>query len=223
LLLPQAGLFSAVVATFVTQTTQLLQTDNSEVTASLLIELVSLQRAIGMGGNISAVPESPLTSNTAFRPALRDVWLNGLWLASLALTLMTALMTGLIKQWLNYYISDAPGSPKHRACIRQFRFKGVTAWGVSPFVELLPVLMNTSLFLFFVGLILFTQDLMGSEGIAVVIIAIACLSFAFYLVTSTLPIFWPQCPYKTSLTSILYLPYVLVRALVRTVKFLVRM
>jgi hypothetical protein len=223
LLLPQAGLFSAVVATFVTQTTQLLQRDNSEVTASLLTELVGLQRAIGTGGNVSAIQESSLTSNTAFKPTLRDVWLNGLWLASLALTLMTALITGLIKQWLNYYISDTPGSPKHRACIRQFRFKGVAAWGVHPFIELLPVLMNTSLLLFFVGLILFSQDLIDSKGTTAAIVIITCVSFAFYLVTSTLPIFWPQCPYKTSLTSLVYVPYLLAWCFLRTAKLLVKL
>jgi hypothetical protein len=135
---------------------------------------------------------------------------------------MTALITGLIKQWLNYYVSDTPGSPKRRACIRQFRFKGITAWGVSPFVELLPVLMNTCLFLFFLGLILFSQDLTESEGITAVIIVLTCVSFAFYLVTSALPIFWPQCPYKTSLTSILYFFYTLILALVSIVKELAR-
>jgi hypothetical protein len=217
--LSQAGLFSAAVATFVTQTTQLLKVDNSDVTSSLLTELVGLQRAISKGGNTSAVSESSLTSNTMFKPTLRDIWLNGLWLSSLGLTLMTALITGLIKQWLNYYISDAPGSPKHRACIRQFRSKGVTAWGVSPFVELLPVLMNTSLLLFFVGLILFSQDLTGSVAITVVIITITCLSSAFYLVTSALPIFWPQCPYKTSLTNILNFFYTLALIVFQTVKF----
>ncbi|KAF9009224.1 hypothetical protein BDZ89DRAFT_1168053 [Hymenopellis radicata] len=45
-LLVFAGLFSAVVSTFVAQTFQTLQIDNGEVTAYLVFELVHLQRAV---------------------------------------------------------------------------------------------------------------------------------------------------------------------------------
>ena len=199
----QAGLFSAVVATFVTQTTPSLQIDNTAVTASLLTELVGLQRAASTGGNFSAIPESSLSFGSSVTPTSRDLWLNGLWLVSLALTLMTALITGIIKQWLNYYTSDVSGSSEYRSCLRQFRHRGLSLWGVSAIIELLPVLMNISLLLFFVGLILYTQDLTGTEHITKAIIAVTSSSFAFYLVTSALPILLPQCPYKTSLTSIL--------------------
>ncbi|KAG7443307.1 uncharacterized protein BT62DRAFT_935245 [Guyanagaster necrorhizus] len=40
-----AGLFSAVVTTFVAQTSQSLQVDYGQVTASLLFELTDIQRA----------------------------------------------------------------------------------------------------------------------------------------------------------------------------------
>jgi hypothetical protein len=127
---------------------------------------------------------------------------------SLGLTLMTALITGLIKQWLNFYLSDATGeSPRQRALIHYYRYKGISLWGVSPIIELLPVLMNTSLLLFFVGLILFSRDLTGTGSITTAIIAITTVSFGFYLVTSALPIISMQCPYKTSLTGILLFPY----------------
>jgi hypothetical protein len=136
-----------------------------------------------------------------FTPARRDVILNILWFASLGLTLTTALITGLIKQWLHYYLADASGSAKARACTRQFRSTGLAAWGVSPIIEFLPVLMNISLLLFFVGLILFCQRLSGAEGITAVIIALTCISFAFYLGSSILSVLYSQCPYKSSLST----------------------
>ena len=110
--------------------------------------------------------------------------MNGLWIVSLGLTLMTTLIIGLIKQWLNYYLSNVDGSPKHRACIRRFRYNAVYIWGVSAIIELLPILMNVSLLLFFAGLVLFSHGLNGSDGITKAVIALTCLSFALYLVTS---------------------------------------
>ncbi|KAF8896950.1 hypothetical protein CPB85DRAFT_1479328 [Mucidula mucida] len=60
-LLVFAGLFSAVVSTFVSQTFQTLQIDNHEVTSYLIFELVHLQRASMDGLPSSSVPQSPLS------------------------------------------------------------------------------------------------------------------------------------------------------------------
>jgi len=119
-----AGLFSAVIATFVTQTTQSLQPDYTETTAALLAELISIQRTSANGGNVTSIPTSPLNYTSTIRPDSQQVWLNGLWLVSLGLTLSTALVTGLIKQWLHGYTQNVSGTPQHRACIRRFRYMG---------------------------------------------------------------------------------------------------
>jgi hypothetical protein len=164
--------------------------------------MVRLQRATSTGGNANAVPPSPLTHDTTFAPMKRDIWLNGIWFVSLGLTLSTALITGMIKQWLHFYLADISGTPKDRASIRQFRYAGLSIWGVPPIIEMLPVLMNASLLLFFIGLVLFIQGLSGAEGITAVVILMTCILFLFYLTSSLLPMWKPQCPYKTSLSSV---------------------
>jgi hypothetical protein len=164
--------------------------------------MVSLQRAASTGGDASAVLPSPLTRDTIFVPLKRDIWLNGIWFLSLGLTLSTALITGMIKQWLHFYLADISGTPKDRASIRQFRYAGLSIWGVSPIIEMLPILMNVSLLLFFIGLVLFTQGLSGAGGITAVVISMTCVLFLSYLVSSLLPMWNPQCPYKTSLPSV---------------------
>ncbi|TFY69957.1 hypothetical protein EVG20_g2923 [Dentipellis fragilis] len=58
LLLIFAGLFSAVVTTLVVQSSQSLQPDYSQISAVLLTELVSIQRAMAEGASITTVPES---------------------------------------------------------------------------------------------------------------------------------------------------------------------
>ncbi|KAG6894510.1 hypothetical protein C0992_005792, partial [Termitomyces sp. T32_za158] len=56
----QAALFSAVVTTFVAQTSQALQPDNSQIMVSLLIETNQLLRAAGNKTSINAVPTASL-------------------------------------------------------------------------------------------------------------------------------------------------------------------
>ncbi|KAK0442852.1 hypothetical protein EV421DRAFT_2056395, partial [Armillaria borealis] len=98
-LLVFAGLFSAVVTTLVVQTSQSLQPDYAAMSASLLYESILVQRAIANGSSVSSIAPSPLNPSIAFVPATTDVWVNGLWFTSLFLSLTTALVAVLVKQW----------------------------------------------------------------------------------------------------------------------------
>ena len=164
-------------------------------------ESVALLHAIATNGNASTIPFAAITYDSPFVPEPRDVWLNGLWFVSLGLTLSVALITGLIKQWLNFYIAETIGSPKQVACTRQFRYMGLSAWGVSLIIELLPLLMNASLFIFLIGLVLFLQGLNGTQEIQVAVVALTSTLFILYVVSGILPIWNPQCPYKSSLSQ----------------------
>ncbi|KAK0493128.1 hypothetical protein EDD18DRAFT_1108340 [Armillaria luteobubalina] len=89
MLLVFAGLFSVVVTTFVAQTSQSLQADYAQVLASLLFEMVLIQHAI-----------------------VNDVWVNSLWFTSLSLSLATALIAVLTKQWFHHYLALPSGLPQ---------------------------------------------------------------------------------------------------------------
>ncbi|KAG7443217.1 uncharacterized protein BT62DRAFT_982123 [Guyanagaster necrorhizus] len=154
-LLVFAGLFSAVVTTFVVQTLQSLQLDFNQVSASLLFELVSVQRALANGTSVDDVPSSQLTPTSSFSPSSLIVWTNGLWFVSLSLSLTIALVAVLTKQWIHHYISVPSGTPRYRSRIRHFRYMGLEKWHVPVIVGLLPLLMHSSLALFFAGLVLF--------------------------------------------------------------------
>ncbi len=147
----KAGLFSAVVTTFVAQTSQSLQVDYGEVTTLLLIELINVQRSASNGSLVNDVPRSDL----AFRPSMSDSWVNGLWFTSLSLSLTAALFAVLTKQWIHQYLSVPSGTPRDRCHVRQF-VTWVWSNGVwASIVGLLPVLMSASLAVFLVGLVLF--------------------------------------------------------------------
>ncbi|KAJ7753285.1 hypothetical protein B0H14DRAFT_2405164, partial [Mycena olivaceomarginata] len=155
ILLVFAGLFSSVLTTFVAQTSQALSTDNTAVSNSILLELVALQRAQANGTSLESIP----SADTSFTTALSDTWVNGLWFTSLTLSLATALLAVLAKQWLRQYSSFIAGSARERALIRQFRYACFDKWGVQFIIGLLPVILHIALVLFMVGLVVFLSAL----------------------------------------------------------------
>ncbi|KAL1757541.1 hypothetical protein FB107DRAFT_209098 [Schizophyllum commune] len=144
-----------------------LQPDYAAISVSLLAEIVSLQRALDSGTPSGSVPRSSLALDAITATAL-DYWCNAFWFISLALSLSAALMSVLIKQWLQAYSSNVSGTPRNQALVRQFRLIGVERWNVPLIVGILPMLLHISLLLFFVGLslYLFTFDTIIASIIA---------------------------------------------------------
>ncbi|KAL1666335.1 hypothetical protein GGF50DRAFT_113314 [Schizophyllum commune] len=190
-LLVFAGLFSSVVTTFVVQSSQALQTDYAQISATLLSEMIAIQRAWANGSPVGDVPRSHISLD-AISASKLDYWCNGLWYMSLALSLSVALMAVLA------YQSHVSGTPRHQALIRHFRLIGVEQWNIPLIVGLLPMLLHASLLLFFVGLSLYTFSL--DTTIAYVVIALAGSAYSLYIVANILPMFDTQCPYKTPLS-----------------------
>ncbi|KAF9060788.1 hypothetical protein BDP27DRAFT_1171953, partial [Rhodocollybia butyracea] len=151
ILLVFAGLFSAVLTSFVAQTSQSLSQDNTQLSASYLSELIVLVRA---NGNSTTTLNIPPTITT-FSPAILDLWVNGLWFTSLIISLSVALFAVLAKQWLRQYMSIITGTPREQALIRQYRFDGLEKWRVQSLIGLLPTLLHLALILFFAGLVIF--------------------------------------------------------------------
>ncbi|KAK0442824.1 hypothetical protein EV421DRAFT_2056364 [Armillaria borealis] len=204
-LLVFAGLFSAVVTTFVAQTYQNLQPDYAAMSASLLYESVLVQRAIANGSPVNTIAASPLNPTIAFVPATTDVWVNGLWFTSLFLSLTTALVAVLVKQWLHHYVALPSGTPRDRSFTRQFRYAGFEKWHVQVVIGLLPVLMHLALAIFLTGLVIFLQPLRAA--LSWIICAGTVLVYTAYVVATILPILFPQCPYRTPLCDLVYISF----------------
>ncbi len=75
-----------------------------------------------------------------------------------------------------------------------------TDWCVSTFIALLPLMLHLSLGIFFMGLFLYL--LPQQLGIALMIGTVSLITYIVYLVTNMLPLIYPECPYKTPLSSI---------------------
>ncbi|KAK7020114.1 hypothetical protein VNI00_017874 [Paramarasmius palmivorus] len=198
ILLVFTGLFSAVVTTFVVETTQVLSPDYAQISASLLQESVALQRAIAMGQSVESVQKSAVNVDSQTHSSI-DVWVNALWLVSLCFSLSTALIAVLVKQWIHSYMSFVSGSPRDRALIRQYRYMGIQRWKVSFIVGILPILLHLALFIFLAGLVVFLSPL--NFAISWVLFAVSLLWFWFYIAANILPLIYPDCPYRSDLTS----------------------
>ncbi|KIK59424.1 hypothetical protein GYMLUDRAFT_667740 [Collybiopsis luxurians FD-317 M1] len=191
-----AGLFSAVVTSFLVQTSQNLnQPDFTEITAYLVSELINIQRAAADGNSVNNVPSSPLTPTSSFVPDLRAVWVNGLWVVSLSLGLVVALAAVLVKQWLHRYMAIPSGPPGERSHIRHYRYSGLVRWRVQGIIGSLPVVMHISLALFLLGLVIFFIPI--HFALSCVVGGITLSVYILYLFSHLLPILDPQCPYQT--------------------------
>ncbi|KAL1733737.1 hypothetical protein EV714DRAFT_203665 [Schizophyllum commune] len=196
-LLVFAGLFSAVVTTFVVQSSQALGPDYAQITASLMYELVQIQRATASGTSRD-VPMSSLTFDSGTTQTT-DLWVNGLWLTSLMFALLTALVSVLAKQWIQYYSSLSGGSPRDRAHLRQYRFKGFERWKVRAIIGFLPVLLTVALLLFFAGLVVYVLPM--DLTISLAIIGFSAAIILAYALMTIMPIFITHCAYKTPLAD----------------------
>ncbi len=201
----KAGLFSAVVTTFVVQTSQSLQPDYAAMTAALLYESVLVQRAIANGSPVNTISPSLLNPTIAFVPATTDVWVNGLWFTSLFLSLTTALVAVLVKQWLHHYVALPSGTPRGRSFIRQFRYAGFQKWHVQVIIGLLPVLMHLALAIFLSGLVIFLHPLRAV--LSWIICAGTAVVYTAYVLAVILPVIFPQCPYRTPLCDLVYVSF----------------
>ncbi|KAH8797995.1 hypothetical protein DL96DRAFT_1446695, partial [Flagelloscypha sp. PMI_526] len=157
-LLVFASLFSAVVTTILMQTIQTLPTNQDRVTNYLLYETTLLLRANSNATLVNSISHSPFGPDSRTMDTT-DIWINALFIASLVLSLTTALLSVLAKQWLQAYTTVTSGSARDVALIRHLRFVGLEQWKLHEIIGALPLILHTSLGLFFASLFVFVRTL----------------------------------------------------------------
>ncbi|KAF8150871.1 hypothetical protein B0H34DRAFT_154850 [Crassisporium funariophilum] len=198
-----AGLFSSAVTAFVIESYKKLQEDPSDRN-SLLLQQILLQAHIANSPNPSAA--APLPPLPVFVPSASDVRVNVFWFMSLALSLATVFIGILCLQWLREYQREIPLDPREAISLRQLRYEGLMAWKVPGILMSLPILLQGSFLLFFMGLL----DLLWSldSVVAICVTIITTLLFLFTVATTLLPtcqIYFmdddylrgPQCAFKS--------------------------
>jgi hypothetical protein len=169
-----------------------------EVMQQIALQTASYNMANGIINATFQPPMSIINASTQpFEPSTSAIRVNVLWFASLIFSLVTASFGILVKQWLREYLAVENPSPQARLRIRHFRYPELVRWNVFEIASILPLLQQIALALFFVGLCYFTESVHESVGHTSLPL-VAAWAFCFSTVT-LLPVFFPRCPYKTTL------------------------
>lgn len=185
-------MFSAVVTTFNVQYYAALQpSSGTQLMLRMPSDLTSPVHVTTLSSTIdSAVPVTAVLINT-------------LWFLALVLSLSAASIGITVKQWLSSYIPPATIMSHQRTRLWHHRQRGLRKWRVSAIVSVLPILLQLALLLFLVGLVVLLWTL--NMVLAIVIMVPVAILMILLGITSIIPTFAPECPYKSPQSWWIYL------------------
>ena len=170
----KAGLFSAVVTSFVVDSSKDLQPDPNTL---LLFHIATL---IANGTAAARIPPEIRLS-----PSPSSYWINAFWFASLVLSLATVLVGIVSLQWIREHQRYSGLSSEEKFGIICMRKEALEAWHVPQIFGGLPLLLQGALVLYLVGLV---EHLRGfGPKVAIPGIVFIALSLFFLVVTTVLP------------------------------------
>lgn len=193
----KTGLFSAIVGAFIIESYKSLSPDTGNQTV-VLLEQISQQLA----GSTNASGSSQLSANQPFSPSAPMILVNAMWLISLMLSITSALFATLLQQWARRYahMPQIPSEPHHRARVRSFLFFGTQKYKMRFAVETAPTLLHISVFLFFIGLVIFFFTI--NKTVAIIVLTAFGLFSSAYFILTILPCIQHNCPYRTPISNI---------------------
>ena len=136
-----------------------------------------------------------------------------MWFLSLCISLSCALAATLVQQWARRYLRLSQGqrAADRRVRVRTYLLEGIHLFHTRWIVENISLLMHAAIFLFFAGLVEFLYTI--NHEVAYVVLVAVSIFAATYIVLTSLPVIFRQCPFQTPLSSILwYLGHFLVIA-----------
>ncbi|KAJ7208027.1 hypothetical protein GGX14DRAFT_455273 [Mycena pura] len=195
-----AGLFSAVLTTFIIESYKLL---DSTIDQNTLVLLHVSQQLANPGTpaftltDFNHPPNGPL-------PPLSAFVCNILWFISLGLSLSSALTATLVDQWAREFLqrTEMNPSPVKRARIYAYLYYGLKRFRMHAIVGVIPLLLHLSLIFFLAGLVAFLHPV--STGVAILAGVLAATVTLVYAAMTIFPLLRFDCPYKTPLSSILW-------------------
>ncbi|KZT50306.1 hypothetical protein CALCODRAFT_488813 [Calocera cornea HHB12733] len=145
------GLFSAILSAFLVAAWPTIQPDpaQGQTDALVIISQQLVLLSLGKPMDPSEVYQAP-----NFQAPVWAVMVNCLWFTSLFISLLTAVLAMLLKEWLSAYKEGIALVTLERAKQRQMRYDGMINWKVPSIVSMLPLAIHVAVFLFLTGLVL---------------------------------------------------------------------
>ena len=166
-----------------------LQPDSNDETAALLRVLIYKVDNTTFGDNPPTLPHWT-------GPPQTIVQVEAILFASLTLTLFSAFLAMLGKQWLNRYAStDVRGTAIERSQNRQRKLDGIVAWYFDHVMEALPLMLQVALLLLGCAL---SRYLWGvNTTVGSVVLGATSFGIMFYISIVVAGAVSESCPYQT--------------------------
>ena len=196
----KTGLFSATVGAFIIESYKFLSPNSSDRTVVLLMQIS--QQLAGFNGTYPNLPTTQPPS-----PSISIIIVNAMWLMSLVLSITSALCATLLQQWARRYkqIPQIPRLASQRARVRSYLFLGTLKYKMDLAVETVPTLLHLSVFLFFIGLVMFFFPI--NKAVAITVSASVGVFTVIYFALTILPLAGHNCPYRTPMSTLLWYPW----------------
>ncbi|KAF8494153.1 hypothetical protein F5888DRAFT_1805741 [Russula emetica] len=144
-----------------------------------------------------------------FSPPRYAIWVNSLWISSLAISITSALLATLIQQWARRYvrITQTLGCAHKRARIRSYiiNLNRIDNFHFLMATDGVPALIHLSVFLFFAGLLTLLWNISPIVFDTVVGWVVFCVVVYAYI--TLLPILRPDSPYYAPVSSLAWYGY----------------
>lgn len=172
-----------------------------------------------ISSKLSSQGSNPVSSqpSSSFEPDPWVIRVNALWFVSLMVALTVAVVGILCLQWMREFLGTVGILPRPAFALWHIRWEGFKAWHVLDIVACLPLMLQISLVLFFVGIVDFLWHQNSVVAIATSVV-VGC-TLAFLLITTVMPAFqqfsrdryfqMAQCPYKSTQAMIFLRLFVL--------------
>ena len=188
-------MFSAVTAAFIVGVDAQLRPDPGDETNALLRVLISKANNVTSMNDVPSLPQWT-------GPPRRLVYVQAILFASLFVSLFSALLAMLGKQWLNRYEStEVRGTAIERSRHRQKKLDGIDAWYFRIVMESMLLMLQAALLLLGCALSLYLWDI--DTTIASVVIGITSFGVTFYFVIIIAGVATESCPYQTPISQLI--------------------
>ena len=204
----QAGLFSAVASAFIINVQPQLQPGTGEETVTLFRILIKTNNAFGNDAPILQQQDGPPHS---------IVQVQAILYATLAVSLLSALLAMLGKQWLNRYEStDMRGTAVDRSQNRQRKLDGIIKWYFYHVMEFPPMMLQAALLLLSCALSRYLWEI--NITIASVVLGVTSFGFIPYIFIVVAGAVYDDCPYQTPGSRILLCTLYALRSTLSVIK-----
>ncbi len=135
----KTGLFSSVIATFLSLSYYGLFPDSTDTTNALLAQIS--QQLVDISNGVSSQNDVTFSSEP-FTPSASAIRVNVIWFLSFAISIASALNATLFQQWSRRYLelTRRRVAPRKCARTRAYMFDGIASFKMSRAVKAMPML-----------------------------------------------------------------------------------